>query len=66
MRKVIIGMEGCQKCKMLKQACPDVELVELSPLDILNFARAVDIKSIPFIVVIGDQDELQKVLEQKG
>ena len=66
MRKVIIGMEGCQKCKMLKQACPDVELVELSPLDILNFARAVDIKAIPFIVVTGDQDELQKVLEQKG
>lgn len=53
-------------CKMLKQACPDVDSVELDPLDILNFARAVGIKGIPFIVVIGNQDELQKVLEQKG
>ena len=51
---------------MLKQACPDVELVEVSPLDILNFARTVDIKGLPFIVVTGDQDELQNVLEQKG
>ena len=63
MKKVIIGMPNCQNCNMLKNACPDVEKIELNPVDILNFAREVGIKSVPFVVITGDVDELQKVLK---
>lgn len=66
MKAVIIGMPNCQNCNMLKNACPDVEKVELNPVDILNFAREVGIKSVPFVVITGDVDELQNVLKTVG
>ncbi len=65
MRKIICGIPECSKCKMLKMSCPDTELVELDPLDLLNFAKAVGIKSVPFIVITGEPDELSGVLKQK-
>ena len=63
MKQYIITMPGCQKCKMLKAQNPDVDSVELDPLDILNFARAVGIKSLPFIVTVGEPDELHEQLK---
>lgn len=32
--------------------CPDAEHVELQPAEILQFARAVGIQSMPFVVVL--------------
>lgn len=63
MKAVIIGMPNCQNCNMLKGACPDVEKIEMNPVDILNFARVVGIKSVPFVVLTGDVGELQAALK---
>ena len=46
-------------------SCPDIDLIELDTLDLLNFAKAVGIKSVPFIVITGEPDELSGVLKQK-
>lgn len=62
MRKIIIGMQGCSKCKMLKDSSPDAEYTEVQPAEILALARTLDIKSMPFVVIVGDTNELQKVL----
>ena len=63
MKAVIVGLPNCQNCNMLKNACPDVDKVELNPVDMLNFARAVGIKSVPFVVFVGEVDELERVLK---
>ena len=63
MKAVIISVESCQKCKMLNMACPDVDKVEMNPVDLLNFARAADIKSMPFVVLTGEINELEKVIK---
>ena len=62
MKKIIVGIPNCMQCKTLASACPDVEKVEVEPSDILNFARAVGIKSMPFVVAVGEPHELQKEL----
>lgn len=62
MRKIIVGLPNCQNCNMLKNACPDAEKVDMNPADLLNFARALDIKSIPFVVCVGDVGELENEL----
>ncbi len=61
MKSVIIGMPNCQNCNMLKGACPDVEKIEMNPVDILNFAREVGIKSVPFVMITGDVRKLQNM-----
>ena len=63
MRKVIIGMNGCMKCKTLKDQNPDAEYVEVQPNDILPLARAVNIQSMPFLVIVGEPQELDKQLK---
>ena len=63
MRKIIIAMENCSKCKMLKEQNPDAESVELQPDQLLQFARAVGIQSMPFVVIVGDVNELDGVLK---
>ena len=66
MRKIIIGMENCPKCKMLKEQNPNAEYIEIKDNDIVNllvFARIVDIKSMPFVVVVGEMNELDGVLK---
>lgn len=64
-RKIIVGMENCPKCKMLKSQHEDAEYVEVKGEDmltLLSFARMVDIKSMPFVCVVGEQYELDKEL----
>ena len=56
-------MENCSKCKMLKEQNPDAESVELQPDQLLQFARAVGIQSMPFVVIVGDVNELDGVLK---
>lgn len=62
MRKIIIGMQGCSKCKMLKDSSPDAEYIEVQPAEILSLARTLGIKSMPFVVCVGEPNELEKVL----
>ena len=63
MRKIIISIPNCQKCKMLMAQCPDAEHIELQPAELLQFARATGIQSIPFVVVIGEPHELAEALK---
>ena len=63
MRKIIIAMKDCSKCKMLKEQNPDTESVELQPDELLQFARAVGIQSMPFVVCVGEVNELDGVLK---
>lgn len=62
MRKIIVSMENCQKCEMLKAQCPDAEVVKAQPSELLQFARLVGIQSMPFVVVTGEPHELAKAL----
>ena len=63
MRKIIIAMKDCSKCKMLKEQNPEAESVELQPDQLLQFAKAVGIQSMPFVVVVGEVNELDGVLK---
>lgn len=66
MRKIIIGMENCPKCKMLKEQNPSAEYIEIKGDDMLTllaFARMVDIKSMPFVLVVGETNELDGALK---
>lgn len=65
MKKMIIGMKDCPKCKMLKNQHEDVEYIEINEDDMLTllaFARMVGIKSMPFVCVVGEQNELDDEL----
>lgn len=66
MKHIIVGMENCPKCKMLKEQHPEVDYIEFKGdemLTLLAFARTMDIKSLPFLVTIGEIDELNKVAQ---
>ena len=56
-------MKDCSKCQMLKTQNPEAESVELQPDELLQFARAVGIQSMPFVVCVGDVQELDGVLK---
>jgi len=56
-------MENCQKCAFLKSMAPNTDSVVLQPDELLQFARAVGIQSMPFVVVTGEPHELAKLLE---
>jgi hypothetical protein len=60
MRKIIIGIPNCQKCKMLMAQCPDAEHIELQPAELLQFARATGIQSMPFVVITEPTAEVLK------
>lgn len=63
MKKIIISMENCQKCAMLKQMAPDVDAVVVKPSEILQFAQLVGIKSMPFVVLTGEPHELADAIK---
>ena len=63
MRKIILSQEGCSKCKTLAEQCPDAEVVILEPATLLTIARALDIRSLPIIVLTGEQQELLEKLK---
>lgn len=60
MRKIIVSMENCQKCEMLKAQCPDAEVVKAQPSELLQFARLVGIQSMPFVVITEPTAEVLK------
>lgn len=64
MKKIIVSMPNCQNCKALKSQNPDVESVEIDDMSVLlNFARVVGIKSMPFIVTVGEVSDLNQDLK---
>ena len=66
MKVIVFSAENCQKCEMLKMACPDADCYTINPDNqqaVLNFARIANIKSLPFLVVVGETDDLEKVLK---
>lgn len=63
MRKIIVSIENCQKCEMLKAQCPDAEVVKAAPSELLQFARLVGIQGMPCVVCTGEPQELAEVLK---
>lgn len=56
-------MENCQKCAMLKAIAPDADVITVQPAEILQFARAAGVSSMPFVVVTGEPQELAKLIK---
>ena len=44
-------MANCPKCKMLKEMSPETDYIELRPDEILAFARATGINTMPFVII---------------
>lgn len=65
MRKIIISMENCSKCKVLREQNPDAESVELPADKLLMLARELNIQSLPIIVLTGEPQELADMLDMK-
>jgi hypothetical protein len=65
MRKIIISMDGCSKCKTLQAQYPETKSVTVPQDVLLSFARAVGIQSMPFVVVVGEPHELDAELSVK-
>lgn len=64
MRKIILSQEGCSKCKTLAAQCPDAEVVILEPATLLTIARALNIQSLPIVVLANaDPQELAEMLK---
>lgn len=56
-KKIIVTMKDCSKCKMLMAQCPDAEHIELQPSELLAFARATGIQSMPFVIITDPTQE---------
>ena len=63
MRKIIISQPGCSRCKMLHEQLPDAEVVEMKQELLLALARELDIRSLPIVLLVGEQQELVEVLK---
>lgn len=63
MRAIIISMNGCSKCASLKAQCPDAECVTLTPDAILQFAREINVREMPFVVLSGEISDLTKTIK---
>lgn len=59
MKKIIVSIDGCTKCKMLEELCPGLECVTLRPEELLPFARAVGVREMPLVILSGDVSELK-------
>lgn len=65
MRKIILGVANCSKCKMLKEKHPEAEYMELDPSIIIPLARELKFAEMPFVVMIGSVDELDTMCGEK-
>ena len=63
MRKIIISQSGCSRCKMLHEQVPDTEVVEMKQELLLALARELDIRSLPFVILVAEPQELVGVLK---
>ena len=62
MRKIILSMQGCSRCKSLAAQCPDAEVVELDQATLLALARATSVKMMPMVLLSDEVNELAEVL----
>ena len=62
MRKIILSQPFCPKCKQLSALCPDAEVIELDQAQLLALARALDIRSLPIVVLSGEQEEMKRAI----
>lgn len=63
MKKIIVSIDGCHKCKTLKELCPGLEYVTLKPEELVPFAQAVGIKEMPLVVISGGSpDEIKQAI----
>jgi hypothetical protein len=51
------------KCKSLAAQCPDAVVIELDQTLLLSLARALNIASLPIVVLSGDVDELANTIK---
>lgn len=63
MRKIILSQTGCSRCKSLAAQCPDAEVVELEPAQLLTIARMLEISMLPIVLLTGEPQELAEVLK---
>lgn len=63
MKQVILTMQNCQKCEMLKKMKPNAEYVELDQSVLLAFARASGVASMPMVVTVGEPQELSEIVK---
>lgn len=63
MRKIILSQTGCSRCKSLATQVPDAEVVELDQATLLALARALNITSLPIVILSGNIYELTEVLK---
>ena len=65
MEHIIVAMQTCQKCEMLKAMVPNAKVITVEPAEILQFARLFGIQSMPFVITTGEPTELSKVLKNE-
>lgn len=63
MRKIILSQPGCSRCKTLADMCPDAEVVELEPAVLLTLARALNIQTLPIVILVDEPQKLAEVLK---
>ena len=65
MRKIILSVPGCSRCKSLVAQCPDTEVVELDQATLLALARATNVKMMPMVLLSDEVDKLANILKGK-
>lgn len=63
MRKIILSQPGCSRCKTLANMCPDTEVIELEPAILLTLARALNIQTLPIVILVDEPQKLAEVLK---
>ena len=63
MKSIIISMPGCSRCKMLKELCPDAEVIQPSQEDLIKLGRMLNIQSLPFVVLSGEITDLEHAIK---
>lgn len=63
MKHAILGMQGCQKCKMLHELHPEAQYIEADQDLLMSIARATGYTSLPFVVSVGEPQELADIIK---
>lgn len=57
MRKIILSQPHCGRCKSLSMRVPDAEVVELDQPTLLALARALNVRTLPMVVLASESIE---------
>lgn len=64
MKAKIVTMPSCPKCESLRAMCPDTTAVDVDMPTLLAFAKQIDVRAMPFLVISGEPDELAKIVKE--